>query len=106
MSGLPEERIAQASTAYDAVRICAEGVFWIEGRTDGRDVLVRWTPGDGSQDLIPANFSVASYVHEYGGGAWAAAGDTVWFCNAGDQRIYQIDPGRLRPLTPPSTGTR
>lgn len=92
MTGLPEERIAQASITYDAARLGAQGLFWIEGRADGRDVLVRWTPAHGCQDLVPAGYSVASYVHEYGGGAWAADSETVWFCNASDQHLYKAAP--------------
>lgn len=90
MTGLPAGLIAGASTSHDATRILPEGVLWIEGRTDGRDVLVRWTPALGKQDVTPDGFSVGSHVHEYGGGAWAADGGTVWFCNADDQRLYQL----------------
>jgi hypothetical protein len=32
------------------------GVFWVEGRTGGRDVLVRWTEERGSQDITPGGF--------------------------------------------------
>ncbi len=101
MTGLPAALVAQASTSYNAVRISAPDVFWIEGRTDGRDVLVRWTAEHGSQDITPDGFSVASYVHEYGGGAWAAVGDTVWFCNAADQRIYRTAAHGAVPVSPP-----
>ncbi len=100
MTGLPAALVAQASTSYDAARIRAADMFWIEGRPDGRDVLVRWTAEHGSQDITPDGFSVASYVHEYGGGAWAADGDTVWFCNAADQRVYQQTAGAVIPVTP------
>ncbi len=98
MTGLLADRVAQASTSYDAAKILPEGVFWIEGRADGRDVLVRWTPASGPQDLLPADLSVASCVHEYGGGAWAVTGDTVWFCNADDQRLYQITRSGAAPV--------
>ncbi|MBV9448185.1 MAG: S9 family peptidase [Streptosporangiaceae bacterium] len=59
--------------------------------TDGRDVLVRWSESGGRHDVIPAGYSVGSYVHGYGGGAWAfaASGDKVWFCNS-DQRVYRV----------------
>ena len=100
MTGLPAALVAQASTSYDAVRISAAGVFWIEGRADGRDVLVRWTAEHGTRDITPDGFSVASYVHEYGGGAWTTDGDTVWFCNAADQRVYQMTAHGVIPVTP------
>jgi dipeptidyl aminopeptidase/acylaminoacyl peptidase len=100
VSGLRADRVAQASTSYDAARIRPDGVFWVEGRPDSVDVLVRWTHEHGSQDLTPEGFSVASYVHEYGGGAWAAADGVVWFCNAEDQRVYRVAAGEVRPVSP------
>lgn len=45
-------------------------------------------------------------MHEYGGGAWAAAGEVVWFCNASDQRICRADPGGVRPVTQSSEAWR
>jgi len=100
VTGLPAALVAQAGASYDAARISPADVAWVEGRTDGREVLVRWTAEHGSQDVTPDGFSVASYVHEYGGGAWAADGDTVWFCNATDQRVYQQTAGAVIPVTP------
>jgi dipeptidyl aminopeptidase/acylaminoacyl peptidase len=99
VSGLSADRVAPASTSYDAARIRPDGVFWVEGRPDGRDVLVRWTREHGSQDLIPDGFSVASSVHEYGGGAWAAADGVAWFCNAEDQRVYRVAAGEVTPVS-------
>ena len=100
MSGLRADRVAQASTSYDAARILPDGVFWVEGRPDGRDVLVRWTHEQGSQDVTPDGFSVGSYVHEYGGGAWAAADGVAWFCNAEDQRVYRVAGSEVTPVSP------
>src|SRR5260370_17679112 len=100
VTGLPAALVAQAGASYDAARISPADVAWVEGRTDGREVLVRWTAEHGSQDVTPDGLSVASYVHEYGGGAWAADGDTVWFCNATDQRVYQQTAGAVIPVTP------
>lgn len=100
MTGLPAGLAARAGISYDAARIFPWGVFWVEGRAGGRDVLVRWTPRHGSQDITPAGMSVASRVHEYGGGAWTAADGTVWFCNAADQRLYRLTAGGAVPVTP------
>lgn len=83
MTGLSAELVAGASTTYDDVRMVPGGVAWIEGRADGRDVLVRWTAGHGKRDLIPQGVSVASRVHEYGGGAWA---------------VIAVDGGMIRAL--------
>ena len=44
-----------------------------------------------THDLIPAPFSHLSKVHEYGGCAYAVHYNFLYFVNASDQRIYQIN---------------
>ncbi|MER5621959.1 prolyl oligopeptidase family serine peptidase [Streptosporangium sp. NPDC002544] len=105
MSPIPAEVVACAIISYDAVQAVGETVYWIEGRPSG-DVLVRWTDADGRQDVLPEGFHVASYVHEYGGGAYLATERDLWFCNADDQRVYHVrDGGHPVPVTPASSGT-
>ncbi|AWS47066.1 prolyl oligopeptidase family serine peptidase [Streptosporangium sp. 'caverna'] len=100
VSPIPAELVARATVSHDAVQTVGEIVYWIEGRPSG-DVLVRWTASDGSQDVLPEGFHVASYVHEYGGGAYLATERDLWFCNAYDQRIYHVSEGRDPvPVTP------
>ncbi len=90
--------IREAGTWNDA--IC-----WVESRPQekGRYVLVMQT-SDGPIDLTPEPFSVRNRVHEYGGGAWTAAGEVVIFSNFADNRLYRIEgPGIApRPITPES----
>lgn len=103
MTPIPAEFVARASTAYDAVQIVDDTIFWLESRPDGRDVLIQWAAGHDPRELLPETMSVASYVHEYGGGAYLATGDAVWFCNAADQRIYRCTGhGVAEPVTPPA----
>jgi dipeptidyl aminopeptidase/acylaminoacyl peptidase len=93
--------VAQASTSYDAVQMLDDAVYWLEGRPDGRDVLIRWTPSQGAREALPADTNVASYVHEYGGGAYLATHSGTWFCEASDQRIYRQTTGsEPAPMTP------
>ncbi|GAA2949977.1 prolyl oligopeptidase family serine peptidase [Microbacterium luteolum] len=51
--------------------------------------------------ILPAPWSARSRVHEYGGGAWTADADgTLYFVDAGDQRVYRLVPGAApMPLT-------
>jgi dipeptidyl aminopeptidase/acylaminoacyl peptidase len=84
--------------------IDGDDVYWIESRPaeDGRSVLVRHQ-GDGSTtDVTPPPFNVRTRVHEYGGGAYTAAGGTVVFSNLADGRLYRVDPGdaEAQPITP------
>ena len=65
--------------------------WWLERRPKdgGRTTLVH----DG-QDVTPPDVNVRTRVHEYGGGAWLLHGDTAFFSNFDDQRLYRLDPGR------------
>jgi len=94
VTGLSAARVAESSTAYDETRIIDGAVLWLESRPDGRDVLVRAAD---TQDVVTGEYSVASFVHEYGGGAWTAHGDTVWFSSA-DQGLYQASPAGITPV--------
>jgi dipeptidyl aminopeptidase/acylaminoacyl peptidase len=84
--------------SVDAVQVAGEHVYWIEGRASG-DVLVRSSGSAGGEDVLPPGVSVASYVHEYGGGAYLATGDALWFVRADDQQIWRTTPAGLRPVT-------
>lgn len=86
--------------SVDAVQVVGECVYWIEGRTSG-DVLVRSSGSTGGEDVLPPGVAVGSYVHEYGGGAYLATDDAVWFVRADDQQIWRTTPAGLRSVTAP-----
>jgi dipeptidyl aminopeptidase/acylaminoacyl peptidase len=89
-------------------------VYWTEARPaeGGRQVLVRLpveagdAGGNDPEDVIPAGFNARTTVHEYGGLCVAVhhdevAGDTVYFSNFGDQRLYRVEPGQAPvPVSP------
>jgi dipeptidyl aminopeptidase/acylaminoacyl peptidase len=84
--------------------IDGDDTYWIEGRPAerGRNVLVRHRPDGSTADVTPAPFNVRSRVHEYGGGAFTAAGGTVLFSDMRSGRLFRIDPGdaEAQPITP------
>lgn len=88
--------------SFGQAAIDGGGIYWVEGRpAAGRSVLVRWRRSDGRIDFTPADCSVRSRVHEYGGGDFAVADGVAYFCNDSDQRLYrQTAPGAAQPLTP------
>ena len=84
-------------------------VYWTEARPTegGRQVVVRVPAGGGDpEEVIPPGFNARTTVHEYGGLCVAvhhdaAAGDTVYFSNFADQRLYRTVPGETPvPVTP------
>jgi dipeptidyl aminopeptidase/acylaminoacyl peptidase len=89
---------------YSLVKAVGSDVYWSESRPaeDGRDALVVRRDGAAPVDVIGPDFSARTRVHEYGGGAYTVDGDTVYFCNDADQRVYRLDPGAAepRPITP------
>ncbi len=76
-----------------------QSLYFLEGRPTegGKQFLVRRPAGSDQyflQDISPADVSVRSLVHEYGGGAFAVAADWAFYCNYSDQRIYMVPLGK------------
>lgn len=93
--------------SYLFVDPVTQRVYHIERRPTegGRSVIVDTCS---STDLFKpgSSWNARSTVHEYGGGAAAAYGGVVYFCNVGDGRLYKFavtesaseEPS---PVTPP-----
>lgn len=83
-------------------------VWWLESRPaeGGRSVIVRSDPWSSPSDVIPSGFNARTTVHEYGGGAFAVAGSTVFFSNFADQRCYRQELGGEPVAITPETGGR
>ncbi len=78
-------------------------IYWLEGRPSegGRSALVRRTPAGQLYDVIPTPYNARTRVHEYGGGSFVVHGETIYFSNYNDQRLYSLEPGGLpHPITP------
>ncbi|MFA4897687.1 MULTISPECIES: prolyl oligopeptidase family serine peptidase [Microbacterium] len=92
--------IASSAPRIDGARFVGDEIWWGESvPAEGGRVSVRSSTG---KVVLPAPWSARSRVHEYGGGAWTAdAGGTLYFVDAGDQRVYRMLPGEEpEPLTP------
>ncbi|MET3130384.1 dipeptidyl aminopeptidase/acylaminoacyl peptidase [Oxalobacteraceae bacterium GrIS 1.11] len=82
-----------------------DDIFWLAGRAaeGGRNTLLRQRCAS-VDELTPAPWNVRTRVHEYGGGAYAVAGDTVYFSNFIDNLIYiKVGADAPRALTRPGT---
>jgi dipeptidyl aminopeptidase/acylaminoacyl peptidase len=86
--------------------LCVDGddVWWLESRPAeaGRQVVVRRSPDGTRTDIVPEGFSARTRVHEYGGGSYIVAGNTLVFSHFEDQRLWAVPVGggEPRPLTP------
>ena len=84
-SPITAARVAAGVRPVSAPRLAGERVLWLQSLPEeGGRVAVATAGGV----LTPAPFNVRTRVHEYGGGAVAAAGDTVWFSNFADNLVY------------------
>jgi len=85
--------VAAGGRRLAAPALAADGaVWWAEGRPaeGGRVVLMRRAAGGAPEEVTPPGMNVRTRVHEYGGGAWALAGDDlVLFVDFADQRLYR-----------------
>ena len=95
--------VAAGEVGLEQVRIAGGDIYWIERRSQegGRKVIVCRSADGRVTDVTPAGFNARNRVHEYGGGDYAVAEDTIVFSNFTDQRLYLQRPGaEPRPLTP------
>lgn len=102
-SPITSDLIVSQSIGLSAPRLSGADVYWLEMRPQegGRNVLVRRTADGRISDVTPHGYNVRTTVHEYGGGAFLVDGETVYFSNFADQRLYrQTAGGPPQPVTP------
>ena len=91
------------ATRFGVVDVRPGSVRWTESRAaeNGRTAVVEWRDG-AVVDVTPEGFNARTRVHEYGGGAVWSHGDTVFFSEFGDSRVYRQDRpgGTPTPVTP------
>ncbi|MBT4832096.1 MAG: S9 family peptidase [Porticoccaceae bacterium] len=92
-SPISAELITKAAPSLNFIQSQGDNLFWVEGRPwdAGRSVIMCRDSAGTIKDLLPSPFSHHSKVHEYGGMAYAADQTHLYFVNAADQCIYQLD---------------
>ncbi|HEX4199593.1 MAG TPA: prolyl oligopeptidase family serine peptidase [Caulobacteraceae bacterium] len=88
-SPISAESLAKGAIGVSDLRTEDGRLFWLENRPDQGGRMVAMT-GDASgvTELTPEGFSVRTRVHEYGGAAYVVVGETLYFSNFTDQRLY------------------
>src|SRR5579875_2440471 len=102
-SPVTPEMMTAATIRLGDIRVSAGATYWLEGRPleGGRSVVVRREADGSEHDVTPAGYNARTRVHEYGGGSWWLDGDTVYFVNFADQRLYrQEHDGEPVAITP------
>ena len=98
-SPVTSEALTRETVGLAEVRTSVDDLYWIETRPDeaGRSVIVRCPSQGAIVDVTPPGYNARTLVHEYGGGAYTVADETVFFANFEDQRIYRQE-GESRPI--------
>lgn len=89
-SGLSAEIVCQDSNEINFLRAGNGGVYFINSLAGAKDQLAVWHLSNEEvvSKVSADGFNVRSRVHEYGGLAYLVDGDTLYFCNFSDQRVY------------------
>lgn len=92
-SPITADLLVAQSVSIGEVATGTSDIWWSELRPQegGRVAIVRHRPGGQNREMLPADFSARTRVHEYGGGAWWLHDDSLFAVNWSDQRLYRID---------------
>ena len=103
----PAALVSGAVGISEAVPEPDGGVWWAESRPDegGRTALMHRAANASAVEVTPPEANVRTTVHEYGGGAWWAAGGVAWYVDYADQRLRRIVPGEAPVLLSPAPDT-
>lgn len=102
-SPIDASAVVAGATGLSQLALDGDDAYWIEARPAeaGRNVVVLRSPDGTLADVIPPGHNARSRVHEYGGGAFAAADRVVWYSNDADRRVYRCAVGAESvPITP------
>jgi dipeptidyl aminopeptidase/acylaminoacyl peptidase len=92
-SPITAEEVFAKSIGLGGIRLDGDHLYWSEARPEGRTVIVRCSTDGETTDVTPPGYNARTRVHEYGGGAYLAAGGVVYFSNFSGQRLYRQVPG-------------
>jgi dipeptidyl aminopeptidase/acylaminoacyl peptidase len=104
-SPITSDLIVSATYGLGDLAVDGQQVYWVESRPSegGRYVIIRRLQDGKSREMTPFPFNARTRVHEYGGAAYVAAGDRIFFSNFSDNRLYcQTGDSEPSPLTAPA----
>ena len=102
-SPITAESLVASAVALEQITLDGDVTYWVESRPSegGRSVIVRRDAQGKAGDMTPQPSNARTRVHEYGGRSYAVSGDTIYFANFADQRVYRVTPASPpEPITP------
>ncbi len=90
-SPITSDLIVSKTIGIGEITVNNDDIYWLEKRPQekGRNLIVGYFNERGIKNITPSPLNVRTKVHEYGGGAYTVAKETVYFSNYEDGRIYQ-----------------
>jgi dipeptidyl aminopeptidase/acylaminoacyl peptidase len=102
-SPLSAEALAAGGIGFGDLRSADGRLYWLENVPARDGAVSLFSLGDGvTAQVTPDSANVRSRVHEYGGAPFVVMGDTVYYSQFSDQRLYELrrGGGTPTPLTP------
>jgi dipeptidyl aminopeptidase/acylaminoacyl peptidase len=102
-SPLSAEILAAGGIGFGDLRSANGRVYWTESvPARGGAISLFSLAGGSPQQVTPDDANVRTRVHEYGGAPFLVDGDTVYYSQYADQRLYALQHGgHPKPVTPP-----
>ena len=103
-SPLSAEALAAGAINFGDLRSANGRLYWVENvpARGGEVALFSFHEGVTTQ-ITPNGANVRTRVHEYGGASFIVVGDTFYYSQLSDQRLYALKHGGTpTPLTPPN----
>lgn len=90
-SPISAQMLVSGAVGINEVVPDGNAVWWGESRPEeaGRVAIMRHEAGV-TAEITPEGANARTLMHEYGGGAWWAKDDTLWYVDYSDQRLRQI----------------
>jgi dipeptidyl aminopeptidase/acylaminoacyl peptidase len=103
-SPLSAEALAAGGINFGDLRSVEGRLYWTENVPARGGAISLFGLRDGAPaQVTPDDAYVRTRVHEYGGAPFVVAGDTVYYSQFSDQRLYALKSGGApMPLTPPN----
>jgi dipeptidyl aminopeptidase/acylaminoacyl peptidase len=102
-SPLSAEALAAGGTSFGDLRSANGRLYWVENVPARGGEVSLFSFGGGTVAQVTADgANVRTRVHEYGGAAFIVVGDSVYYSELSDQRLYELKRGgTATPITPP-----
>jgi dipeptidyl aminopeptidase/acylaminoacyl peptidase len=103
-SPLSAEALAAGGINFSDLRSANGRLYWVENVPARGGEVALFSFGEGvSTQVTPNGANVRTRVHEYGGAPFIVVGDTIYYSQLSDQRLYELKPGGTpMPVTPPN----